>query len=93
MVTYRSGSLESAPFHEDDVHLHLRGRVKTAPTPGRLNVLWVISHPDTVESEELGAFDLVLAGSTSWAAESDPTHRANCDPTPPGNCDRAGLHC
>ncbi len=70
VVTYRSGSLESAPFHEDDVHLHLRGRVRTAPAPGRLNVLWVISHPDTVDAEELGAFDLVLAGSTSWAAEA-----------------------
>ena len=71
VVTYRSGWLESAPFHEDDVHLHLRGRVRNAPAPGRLNVLWVISHPDTVDTEgSWGAFDLVLAGSTSWAAEA-----------------------
>ena len=39
-----------------------------APRPGLLNVEWIISHPDMITPDEVAAFDLVYAASTSWSA-------------------------
>lgn len=52
----------------DDVVLVLRGLDRAAPRPGRVNLEWVISHPDLVTAEELAGFDKVYAASTTWAA-------------------------
>jgi hypothetical protein len=55
----------SAP---DDIVIHLRGLHRTHAVPGAINILWVISHPDLVDAEELRAgFDLVFAASELWA--------------------------
>jgi hypothetical protein len=43
-----------------DVILHLRGIIDLKPVPGRLNLVWVISHPDKVKAEELAAMDRVF---------------------------------
>ena len=52
----------------DDVVIHLRGLHRTHAVPGAVNVLWVISHPDLVDDDELRAgFDLVFAASEPWA--------------------------
>lgn len=52
----------------DDVVIHLRGLHRTHSVPGAVNVLWVISHPDLVDDEELRAgFDIVFAASAPWA--------------------------
>ncbi len=52
----------------DDVVLVLRGLDRVAPHPGRVNLEWVISHPDLVDGRELAAFDKVYAASSTWAA-------------------------
>ncbi len=52
----------------DDVVLVLRGLDRAAPRPGRVNLEWVISHPDLVSAEELAGFDRVYAASSTWAA-------------------------
>ncbi|RYB95394.1 glycosyltransferase [Nocardioides oleivorans] len=52
---------------QDDVLLVLRGLDRVAPRPGLLNVEWIISHPDMITPEEVAAFDLVYAASTSWS--------------------------
>ena len=54
----------------DDVVLVLRGLDRVAPTPGRVNLQWVISHPDLVTGEEMAGFDRVYAASATWAART-----------------------
>jgi O-antigen biosynthesis protein len=54
----------------DDVVLVLRGLDRVAPRPGRVNLEWVISHPDLVTAEELAGFERVYAASTTWASET-----------------------
>ena len=52
----------------DDVVLVLRGLERVRPQPGRVNLLWVISHPDMVEPDEVAEFDAVFAAGAPWAA-------------------------
>jgi hypothetical protein len=66
VVTHRRGAPGAAARY-DDVFLALRGFFRLNPVPGKLNVLWVISHPDDVAPEELEGFDLVYAASAPWA--------------------------
>jgi hypothetical protein len=52
-----------------DVRLVIRGLVPW-PRRGRsIHVLWIISHPETVEASECDAADLVLVASETFAAE------------------------
>ena len=66
VVTARRGA-HGAMSHLDDVSLAIRGLHPIPATPGTVNVLWVISHPDDVGVEELTGYDLVLAASEPWA--------------------------
>ena len=50
-----------------DVLLTLRGRAPAEPTPGRLNLLWLISHPSEVEPDELNRYDRILVASRRYA--------------------------
>jgi GT2 family glycosyltransferase/spore maturation protein CgeB len=52
-----------------DVAIHLKGLTRYEPTPGQLNVLWSISHPDELSAEECNGFDLVCVASSSFAAD------------------------
>ncbi len=52
-----------------DVLLVLRGRATGEPKPGRLNLLWLISHPEEVEPAELERYDRVLVASRPYAQE------------------------
>jgi Glycosyl transferases group 1 len=52
-----------------DVLLVLRGRRAGEPTPGRINLLWQISHPEEAEAAELDRYDRVLVASTQRAEE------------------------
>lgn len=63
--------------YRDDVVIHLRGLFETAPEPGAVNVLWVVSHPDLVTERELGSgYDVLFAASIPWAARmSEATGR------------------
>ena len=69
VVTRRRGAHEAGPTHLDDVAMAVRGLYPIPPTPGQVNVLWVISHPDDVDDRELDGYDLVCAASVSWSAE------------------------
>jgi hypothetical protein len=52
-----------------DVHLVLRGRSPIERTPGQHHVLWVISHPETIDPAECDEADLVLVASPLFADE------------------------
>lgn len=69
-VIHRHGahSTEAAGF--DDIALVIRGLDRVKPMPGKVNILWVISHPDKVTLEELREFDLVFAASVPWASRA-----------------------
>lgn len=68
VVTYRWGSHHTTASRLDDVVLGIRGLEVIEPIPGKVNMLWVISHPEQVRPEELAGFDLVFAASAPWAA-------------------------
>lgn len=67
VVTYRHGTHNSTMSYLDDVLLGIRGLDVVHPHPGKLNLLWVISHPDDVTPEELQGFDEVFAASDAWS--------------------------
>jgi hypothetical protein len=51
-----------------DVHLVLRGRERVERSAGQRHVLWVISHPDTLDGRECDRADLVLVASERFAS-------------------------
>jgi hypothetical protein len=51
-----------------DVTLSLRGRQAYAPVPGRVNLMWVISHPDRLPDAECEGYDHVFVASDRYAA-------------------------
>ena len=50
-----------------DVHVVLRGVHRVRRTAGQTHVLWVISHPEHIEDDEIDAADLVLVASDRYA--------------------------
>jgi Glycosyl transferases group 1 len=52
-----------------DVHVVLRGLQSVRRTTGQRHVLWIISHPETIDGDELDAADLVLVASPRFADE------------------------
>ncbi|MBI1379317.1 MAG: glycosyltransferase [Frankiales bacterium] len=54
--------------HLDEVTVTVRGLVDVTPSPGAVNLLWVISHPDLVTPEEVRRYDAAFAASIPWAA-------------------------
>ncbi|MDD7930473.1 glycosyltransferase family protein [Microbacterium thalli] len=55
----------------DDVVLALRGPEPFRGQRGALSLLWVISHPDEIEYDELSSFDKVFAASEAWARNTE----------------------
>jgi glycosyltransferase involved in cell wall biosynthesis len=53
--------------HTDEVMLLLRGLDQVEPDESRVNLLWVISHPDDVGAAEAARFDRVFAAGLPWA--------------------------
>ena len=52
---------------DDDVVVVLRGLHRVTPVPGNATwLLWVISHPELIESGEIEQFDLTFAASETW---------------------------
>jgi len=66
-VSYRRGSYDVPATAFDDVVVALRGLERIHPHPDKINLLWVISHPDEVTIDEINDFDLVFAASIPWA--------------------------
>ncbi len=52
-----------------DVHCVLRGLRAVRRTPGQTHVLWIISHPDSIDVAECDEADLVLVASHRFADE------------------------
>ena len=50
-----------------DVHLVVRGLHAVRRTSGQRQVLWIISHPESIDDDELDAADLVLVASAPFA--------------------------
>lgn len=67
VVTFRWGAHLAPSTKFDDVNLVIRGLHRSSPNPGKVNILWIISHPEKVTAGELAAFDIVYAASNSWA--------------------------
>jgi hypothetical protein len=64
-----------------DVLLTLRGRAAVDPTtPGRLNLLWLISHPSEVDPRELDRYDRVLVASRRYVSELQRRARPTVEP-------------
>ena len=62
-----------------DVQVVVRGLAGSTPTPGRHQVLWVISHPEDLQITECDRADLVLVASKLYA-----DHLATLTSTPVG---------
>ncbi len=56
----------------DDVVIVLRGLSRYRPSPGPLNLLWLISHPDEVSLAELQGYDHVFVASRPYAEKLKP---------------------
>ncbi|MBD9698163.1 glycosyltransferase [Flavimobilis sp. GY10621] len=69
VVTYRHGTHGAPATSFDDVNLVIRGLDRGYAQPGKVNILWVISHPDDVTVDEVSEFDLVYAASHRWARD------------------------
>lgn len=62
------GAAESQARDSDDVVLVLRGLRRVTPRAGSTTwMLWVISHPELVDSQEAATYDLVFAASSHWS--------------------------
>ena len=62
------GAAESEVRDSDDVVLVLRGLRRVTPRAGSTTwMLWVISHPELVDSQEAATYDLVFAASSRWS--------------------------
>jgi glycosyltransferase involved in cell wall biosynthesis len=62
-----------------DVHLVLRGLCPVRRSFGQRHVLWIISHPETIDDDELDAADLVLVASPRFADELRRRTRTRVD--------------
>jgi len=52
-----------------DVHIVFRGLAPVQRTPGQRHVLWVISHPESLDIQECDDADLVMVASERFAAD------------------------
>jgi len=52
----------------EDVMLMIRGRHRITVDPARINIMWLISHPDRIPDEEFADFDHVAVASDIYAA-------------------------
>ncbi len=68
VVIDRREAVHRTTGYLDDVVLVLRGLDEIAHIPGRVNLMWVISHPELVTPAELLRYDRTLAASVSWSA-------------------------
>ncbi len=61
------GHHQRSTSYLDDINLDLRGLDNFIPVKGKVNIMWVISHPDDVTPEMIQSFDKVYAAGNKWA--------------------------
>lgn len=54
---------------QEDVVLKIRGRHRLKTDPSKINIMWVISHPDRIPEDEYADYDHVFVASDLYAAE------------------------
>lgn len=54
---------------DEDVVLTLRGRHRVKIDPAKINIMWLISHPDRIPDEEYADYDHIAVASDIYAAE------------------------
>lgn len=54
---------------QEDVVIAIRGRHRVKTDPGKINIMWIISHPDRIPDEEFADYDHVAVASDIHAAE------------------------
>lgn len=52
---------------QEDVVLAIRGRHRVKTDPGKINIMWIISHPDRIPDEEFADYDHVAVASDVYA--------------------------
>lgn len=67
VVSYRRSAQTSPVTALDDVNLAIRGQFPVMPHAGKINLLWIISHPGQITADELAGYDLIYAASEKWA--------------------------
>ena len=58
-----------AQAKQEDVVVTLRGRHRLRVDPGKINIMWLISHPDRIPDDEYADFDHIAVASDIYAAE------------------------
>lgn len=48
---------------DEDLVIVLRGKRSYEPSPGKLSLIWIISHPGTIKFSEISKFDMVYVAS------------------------------
>lgn len=56
-------------YLEDDVAIVLRGNRRYYPRQGQVNIMWNISHPEVVESDEYNGYDQIFVPSQKYLEE------------------------
>jgi GT2 family glycosyltransferase len=67
VVIDHAGDFHRASAHLDDVVLLLRGLTPCTPVVDRVNLMWLISHPDRVGAADYVGWDRVYAASRPYA--------------------------
>lgn len=53
----------------EDVVLTIRGRHRVKVDPGKVNIMWIISHPDRIPEDEYADYDHIAVASDIYAEE------------------------
>lgn len=54
---------------QEDVVIAIRGRHRVKTDPAKINIMWIISHPDRIPDEEFADYDHVAVASDIYAEE------------------------
>lgn len=64
----------------DDVTLVVRGLTPHTPTPGAVNLAWLISHPELMDRVEAAGYDRLFAAGPAWAEQKAREWKVRIDP-------------
>jgi hypothetical protein len=76
-------------FRDDDISklvqpnsvvLNLRGLLPATLVSEKMNIIWVISHPDQLTKHELKKYNLVFAASSTWSLKKSKKWRLTIKP-------------
>jgi glycosyltransferase involved in cell wall biosynthesis len=67
VVVDRRDAHQRVSMYLDDVVVNLRGLDDFTIQPGRVNLMWVISHPELVSVDEVRRYHRVFAASEGWS--------------------------